>query len=194
MRFDTDSFLIGVDSFVSVTMATRPEQFEDLILDAGQSVQGIEGGLAIKGHGTFIFNIEDDEGTVHHIKIPDSMYVPDLKFCLLSPQHWAQKAHNSARGTRMETDADAVILIWGHVNYMRTIPHSRDMNTPVCRTAPTTSTYRAFSAHVEAIEANFHRQEHVIQFPGHRCLMHDEDEFLADENILLRDDYKKTDF
>jgi hypothetical protein len=194
MCFDTDSFLIGVDSFASVTMATQPKQFEDLIFDAGQSVQGIEGGLAIKGHGTFIFNIEDDEGTVHHIKIPDSMYVPDLKFCLLSPQHWAQKAHNSARGTRMETDADAVILIWGHVNYMRTIPHSRNMNTPVCRTAPTTSTYRAFSAHVEAIEANFHRQEHVIQFPGHCCLMHDEDEFLADENILLRDDYKKTNF
>ncbi len=92
MRFDTDSFLIGVDSFASVTMAMRPKQFEDLVLDAGQSVQGIEGGLAIKGHGTFIFNIEDDEGTVHKIKIADSMYVPDLKFCLLSPQHWAQKA------------------------------------------------------------------------------------------------------
>jgi hypothetical protein len=87
MRFDTDSFLIGVDSFASVTMAMRPEQFEDLILDAGQSVQGIEGGLTIKGHGTFIFNIEDDEGTVHQIKIADSIYVPELKFCLLSPQH-----------------------------------------------------------------------------------------------------------
>jgi hypothetical protein len=97
MCFDTDSFLIGVDSFASVTMATRPEQFEDLILDAGQSVQGIEGGLAIKGHGTFIFNIEDDKGTVHQIKIAaDSMYVPDLKFCLISPQHWTQKAHESA--------------------------------------------------------------------------------------------------
>jgi len=91
MHFDTDSFLIGVDSFASVTMAMRPEQFEDLIHYAGQSMQGIEGGLAIKGHGTFIFNIEDDEGKVHQIKIADSMYVPDLKFCLLSPQHWAQR-------------------------------------------------------------------------------------------------------
>jgi hypothetical protein len=196
MHFDTDSFLIGVNSFASVTMATQPEQFEDLILDVGQSVQGIEGGLAIKGHGTFIFNIEDDKGTVHHIKIPDSMYVPDLKFCLLSPQHWhwVQKAHNSARGTRMETDADSVILIWGHRNYRRTIPHSRDTNTPVFWTAPTTSTYRAFSAHVEAMEANFHRQEHIIRFPGRRRLIHDEDKFLAKENILLSDDYKKTDF
>jgi hypothetical protein len=69
MRFDTDSFLIGVDSFASVTMATRPEQFENLIYNTGQSVQGIEGGLPIKGYGTFIFNIEDNEGTVHHIRI-----------------------------------------------------------------------------------------------------------------------------
>jgi hypothetical protein len=195
MRFDTDSFLIGVDSFASVTMAMRPEQFENLILNAGQSVQGIEGGLAIKGHGTFIFNIEDNEGTVHHIKIPDSMYVPDLKFCLLSPQHWAKKAHDSARGTRMETDTDGVILIWGHGGYRRTIPHSRNTNTPVFCTAPTTtSTYRAFSAHVQAMKANFHRQEHVIQLPERCCLMHGKDEFLAEENILLRDDYKKTDF
>jgi hypothetical protein len=175
-------------------MATRPKQFENLILNTGQSVQGIEGGLAIKGHGTFIFNIEDNEGTVHHIKIPDSMYVPDLKFCLLSPQHWAKKAHDSARGTRMETDADGVILIWGHGGYRHTIPHSRDTNTPVFCTAPTTSTYRAFSAHVEAMKANFLCQEHVIQLPGRCRLMHSEDEFLAKDNILLSDDYIKTDF
>jgi hypothetical protein len=131
IRFDTNSFLIGVDSFASVTMVTQPNQFEDLILNAGQSVQGVEGGLAIKGHGTFIFNIEDNKGTVHQIKIADSMYVPDLKFCLLPLQHWAQKAHENARGTRMETDANGIILIWGHEDHRRTIPHSHDTNTPV---------------------------------------------------------------
>ena len=76
-------------------------------------MQGIEGGLAIKGHGTFKFNIEDDKDTVHSIKIADSMYVPDLKYCLLSPQHWAQKAQESAQGTRMETNADGVVFIRG---------------------------------------------------------------------------------
>ena len=96
MHFHTDSFLIGVNSFASVTMATRPDQFEDLILNTGQSVQGIEDGSAIKGHGTFKFNIEDDKGTVHSIKIADSMYVPVLKYYLLSPQHCAQKAQESA--------------------------------------------------------------------------------------------------
>jgi hypothetical protein len=73
MHFDTDSFIIGVDSFVSVTMATRPDQFDNLILHTGQSVQGIQGDLSIKGHGTFKFSIKDDKGTVQMIKIPNSM-------------------------------------------------------------------------------------------------------------------------
>jgi hypothetical protein len=46
MRYDTDSFIIGIDSFALVSIGTRPNQFEDLILDAGQSVQGIHGGLS----------------------------------------------------------------------------------------------------------------------------------------------------
>jgi len=79
MHFDANSFLISADSFASVTMATRPDQFEDHTLHTGQSVQWIEGGLAIKGHETFKFNIEDDKGTVHSIKIANSKYAPDLK-------------------------------------------------------------------------------------------------------------------
>jgi hypothetical protein len=35
-------------------------------------VEGIQGGLSIKGTGTFKFHIKDDEGGVHLIKIPNS--------------------------------------------------------------------------------------------------------------------------
>jgi len=42
------------------------------------------------------------------------------------------------------------------------------------------------------MEAQFHRREQVIQLPGHRCLMHNEEEFLAKENILLSDENQKT--
>jgi hypothetical protein len=94
----------------------------------------------------------------------------------------------------METDADGVILIWGHGGHRHTIPHSRNTNTPVFCTALNTSTYRAFSTHVEAMEASSHRQEHVIQLPGRRRLMHEEDEFLAEENLLLSKEYRKTNF
>ena len=90
MCSDMDSFLIGIDTCASIMMATRPEHFDDLILMKKDGiVEGNEGGLAIKGKGTFKFNIEDNHGKVHHIKIPNSVYVPGLKYCLLSPQHWA---------------------------------------------------------------------------------------------------------
>jgi hypothetical protein len=81
--FDTNSFLIGVNSFASVKMVTQPKQFNNLLLNTCQLVQGIQGGLAIKGHRTFKFNDKDDEGMVHSIKILNSMYVPNLKYCLL---------------------------------------------------------------------------------------------------------------
>jgi hypothetical protein len=131
MHFDTNSYLIGIDFFASVTMTTRPDQSKDLTLHTGQSVQGIEGDLAIKGHGTFKFNTEDDKSTVHSIKIANSMYVPDLKYCLLSPQHWAQMAQDIVQGTRIKTDTDGVILIWCQGKHWRTIPQSWDTNTPV---------------------------------------------------------------
>jgi hypothetical protein len=52
-------------------------------------VAGINNGLEIKGTGTFKFKVDDDDGKTHEIKIPNSLYLPDLKKCLLSPQHWA---------------------------------------------------------------------------------------------------------
>jgi hypothetical protein len=120
MCFDTDSFLIGVNTFASVTMATQPEHFVDLVLsNQGSSVEGIQGGLVIEGHGTSRFNIKDDNGNVHQIKIPNSMFIPDLKYCLLLPQPWAQEAKDKyplPQETRMADNDEAVILIWGKVN------------------------------------------------------------------------------
>jgi hypothetical protein len=88
--FDTNSFVIGVDTFASVTLENHPNQFEDLKLHGEKDkleVEGIKGGLDIKGTGTFKFHIEDDKGGVHLIKIPNSKYVPDLKVFLLVPHH-----------------------------------------------------------------------------------------------------------
>ncbi len=77
-------------------------------------MEGITGGLDIKGKGTFKFHIEDDEGGVHLIKIPNSRFVPDLKVCLLLPHHWAQEAKDHyplPKGTKMEEDDEALMLI-----------------------------------------------------------------------------------
>ncbi len=92
MHFDTGSFVIGIDTFASIMLGNHPDQFEDLKMHNDTEVEGIKGGLDIKGTGTFKFHIKDDEGGVHLIKIPNSKYVPDLRVCLLLPHHWAQEA------------------------------------------------------------------------------------------------------
>jgi hypothetical protein len=86
IHFDTDSFVIGVDTFASITLRNHPDQFENLKMHDYTEVGGIKGGLGIKRTGTFKFHIKDNEGRVYLIKIPNSKYVPDLKVCrLLSP-------------------------------------------------------------------------------------------------------------
>jgi hypothetical protein len=105
IRFDTDSFVIGMDTFASITLRNHPNQFEDLKEHDNMEVEGIQGGLGIKGTGTFKFHIKDDEGGVHLITIPNSKYIPDLKVCLLLPHHWAQEAKDHypvPKGTKMD--------------------------------------------------------------------------------------------
>ena len=118
-RFDTDSFKVGIDNHASRCMANCTTHFEDLkLVESNNKVGGINDGLAIKGVGTFIFDIEDDDGCLHTIKVPNSLYLPELKLCLLSPQHWAQEAKDDyprPRGTRMENDAHGCVLICGKV-------------------------------------------------------------------------------
>jgi hypothetical protein len=128
------------------------------------------------------------------LKIPDSMYISDFKYCLLSPQHWAQTAPDNMQRTRMETDAECVILICGQGQHRCTVPRSRDTNTPVFWMALATSTYQAFVAPIEAMESQFCQQEHVLQLPGRCHLMHNEvNEFVAKKNVLLTDSNRTND-
>ncbi len=75
-------------------MVNSKHLLEDLMLTPHdkQRVDCINEGLAIVGEGTFRFTITDDNGKRHTIQIPNSLYLPWLKSCLLLPQHWAQEA------------------------------------------------------------------------------------------------------
>jgi hypothetical protein len=111
VRFDSDSYFIGVDNHASRCMANAPHLFEDLRLDNNKGqVDRINSGLDIAGQGTFKFNITDNDGKLHVIKIPNSLYVPNWKRCLLSPQHWAQEAGD--KQTWMGNYRDSCVLNW----------------------------------------------------------------------------------
>jgi hypothetical protein len=102
--FDSDSYQIRVDTHALHCMVNAPHLFKDLKLGDVGEVEGIKSGLDIKGIGKFKFKIKYDNGMLHEIKIPNSLYVPELKRCLLSPQHWVQEAKDNypmPKGTGM---------------------------------------------------------------------------------------------
>jgi hypothetical protein len=88
VRFNLDSYPVGINNHTLRCMVSSPNLFEDLKLsDSKEEVDGISKGLAIKETGTFKFVLPDDNGKVHIICIKNSLYLPGLKCCLLSPQH-----------------------------------------------------------------------------------------------------------
>jgi hypothetical protein len=186
IHFNTNSFVIGVDTLASLTLGNHPNQFEDLKLHSKKDkaeVEGIKGGLDIKGTGMFKFHIEDNKGGVHLIKIPNSKYVPDLKMCLLAPHHWVQEAkgnHPFPKGTKAKTDDQELTLLWNQRRHRWTIPYHPFTNTPTFRTAPASCTYCAFVALYKAVEAQYHQWEHGLQMPGQ---LHRNKEFTAKENV-----------
>jgi len=173
-------------------MVNKARLFEDLHLnkDKGQ-VDGISDGLEIEGKGTFKFNIKDDDGIQHTIRIQNSLYVPDMRRCLLSPQHWAQEAGDEQTWMELKRQWPYdCVLHWN--GGKKTIPHQPSTNVPVFYTASSSTRYRAFAATFEVMEASFFQREKVLQFLSCRDLMDDIDpaEFVAEENLYYRENEK----
>ena len=92
-RFDSDSVRIGIDNYAPKTLSPNKDSFEDF-QHFHDNLGGIgTSALPIKGTGTFVFLMEDNNGVVHKMgSIPNSLWVPGRKHALLAPQHWAQEA------------------------------------------------------------------------------------------------------
>ncbi len=189
VRFDSDSYPIGVNSHASKCIANKPHLFEDQGLNKDkEQVDGISNGLEIVGEGTSKFNIKDDEGKQHTIRIKNSLYVPKMRRCLLLPQHWAQEVGDEQTWMELKKQwpYDCTLNWKGG---KKTIPHHSLTNVPVFYTALSLTRYRAFATTFEAMEASFFRREKVLQYPGRRDLMDDiePEEFVAEENLNYKE-------
>jgi hypothetical protein len=131
-------------------MAIAPHLFKDLCLasDRGQ-VDGIGNGLDIQGEETFKFSIKDDLGRLYTIKIPNSLYLPKLWQCLLSPQHWVQEVEDGQ--TWMVNFAHKCVLNWKDEN--KTALFNSTTSTLIFFIAPSSHAYCAFALTFEALEA-----------------------------------------
>ncbi len=66
VRFDSDSFAVGVDSHASRCMGNNKGLFDNLILaHTSQRLGGISKGLAIQGKCTLVININDNNSKLH---------------------------------------------------------------------------------------------------------------------------------
>jgi hypothetical protein len=186
-----DSYPIGVDNHASRCMANAPHLFENLeVAPQGQHVSRIAAGIEIRGMGTYIMRLQEDQGKMHEIKIPNSLYLPELRQCLLSPQHWAQEAKTMGNKgkTWMENYwDDKCVLCWGGGKFCKTIPHDVRTNTLVFHSTPASAAYWAFVTTFEAYEAPYFCHEHVLQFPGGLREHANPAEFIAEENTNLQD-------
>ena len=82
-RFDSDSFIIGVNNHASTTIYNKRLHFiSDFYTLQHQHIKGISGQIAIKGRGTVIWNTEDYEGMVHTLDIKDTLYFPESPFSI----------------------------------------------------------------------------------------------------------------
>jgi hypothetical protein len=73
--------------------------------------------------GTVEWEIEDDNGMAHKIRIPNTIYSAANRNRLLSPQHWAQGAHDRypiRYGTWCATYDNRIELYWDQQRYKRT--------------------------------------------------------------------------
>ncbi len=154
-------------------------------------VEGIKSGLDIKGVEKFKFNIKDNNSMMHKIKIPNSLYVPELKRCPLSPQHWVQEAKDNyprPKGTRMSQYNEFYYVHWGQAKYQKLIPYDQLTNVLILYTAALLHAYRAFATTFEAMEAPFFQWERVLQFPGHGCTVNKPELFRSEENVNYQKD------
>eukprot|EP00956_Cyclotella_meneghiniana_P030853 scaffold79127_cov62-Cyclotella_meneghiniana.AAC.2 len=181
VRFDTDSFDIGIDTMCSCTMSSNKDCFQDLV-HFSPSVEGVAGSIEARGKGTFCFKLEDETGKLHTIKLPGSLYVPNLKRTLLCPQHWSQL--DDSHSTYIKNDKYGCWLVWNHGKSRKFVPLDDKTNTPIFRSAPGSFNYRAFEATYCAMDAAFaNRQtvtfDNLLRSRGEHH--HDPAEFVANE-------------
>jgi hypothetical protein len=195
VRFDSDSYPIGINTHALRCMVNAPHLFEDLKLGEVGEVEGIKSGSDIKGTGMFKFKIKDNNGMMHKIKILNSFSVPELKRYLLSPQHWVQEAKDNyprPKGTRMSQDDEFYYVYWDQAEFQKLIPYDPYTNVPIFYTASLLRAYCLFAAKFVAMEAPFFQPKRVLQIPGCGRTIEEPklvpEEFVVEENV----NYRKT--
>ena len=83
VRFDTDSYQIGIVTFASGCMSPNRDHLITYKASEGKECNDIAAGLKIEVRGTLEFRIDNDDGIIHTITIPNSVHTLDLSMVLV---------------------------------------------------------------------------------------------------------------
>jgi len=171
-KFDSDSFLIGIDNHSSKCISPKLSDFIHPIKPSNGVLKGISGKLSVYGTGTVVWKVLDDDGVKHSIQVKDCLYVPEAPMRLLSPQQWSQQMYKSTgnkSGTWYATYSDKCMLHWNSNSLHKTILLDSQSNVAIMRSAPGFAKYFSFSSVVNQFEGN-NTQEKVreIDNPHHQ--------------------------
>ena len=148
MKYDSDSFLIGIDNCSSYSMTNDKTDFTDKPQKVNQAVRGVKGKTQVSLRGTVKWSWNDDEGNLHTEILPNVYYCESLPFRILSPQHWAQTRKRKGRGrAHADTDDTQTILYWQDADarlYTKSIPLDTSANVSIFRSAPGFTKYANF--------------------------------------------------
>jgi hypothetical protein len=153
-RWDTDSSRIHVDNCASYSISNDIKDFVTKPEDTNKSVKGISGTISQVKTGTILWYIEDNNGKVHKIELPGSLYIPESPSKLFSPQHWAQvgKEQLKTSDNQCITYADRVVLLWDRGKSCKSIPiEPGNGNVASMLTAPGYTKYSEFCAYAGII-------------------------------------------
>ena len=148
-RFDSDSYLIGVDTLSTQHMTNNLKDFDSPPRDTNLRLTGLSSKQVTK-IGTVTWAITDDQGKLHIEQFEDVVYCETLPCRVLSPQCWDKQRKASGRGrARESTEFGQTILSWTDSNkqeYTKTIAHTSGSAVPIFRSAPGYRKYTSFIA------------------------------------------------
>ena len=136
IKFDSNSVNVFLDT--CVTAGTTPFKHDFLPNTSVPTIENMEGSywkLTIHGYGSIAYCVQTDDGSKVTIKVNNQTFVPNLKSCLLAPQHIAIDEKNNEltehERTQMIINASFSVLLLDKRIKTKTIMHRQEMSIPV---------------------------------------------------------------
>jgi hypothetical protein len=155
MRFDTDSFPIGVDNCATYCITDNKKDFVGPLKRSNTRVASVGGHQKGQWIGTIHWPVVDDDGRHHQLIIPNTVLIPEgsLPFRLLSPQHFGQEnlkqgINTHDKGTLNLTSGVDNVLAWADLKYRITTQLTQGSNIALINSDANYTKFAAFVSRV----------------------------------------------